>query len=62
MDNNPTTREVLDLLYKRIEERMEAYKKKMIDPASNSIIAETRFSECSFILAMIVGMENEYNI
>ena len=62
MDNKPTTNEVLDLLYKRIEERMETYRRKMIDPATNSIFAETRFSECSAILAMIVGMKNEYNI
>lgn len=63
MSNKPTTREILDRLYKSIEERQTQHRKKAYsENGPLDIAAEARMSECGIILAMITGTENEYNI
>lgn len=60
--NKPTAREVLDLLYKHIEERRKQHAEKGYAPGKADVEAQARFSECGIIQAMIVGLENEHGL
>lgn len=62
MSKNPTTREILNILYQRIEDRQNQHKEKAYTPGKTDVASEVRYSECGIVLAMIVGIENEYNI
>jgi len=58
----PTTREVLTILYNQIEERRKQHCEKAYGGDSVQIESAARYAEAGTIQAMIVGLENEYNI
>ena len=60
--NKPTTREILDILYKHIEERKKQHCEKGYAPGKTDVEAQARFSECGIIQAIIVGLENEHGL
>ena len=58
----PTTREILNTLYKQIEKRKKQHAEKGYAPGKADVEAQARFSECGIIQAMIIGLENEHGL